>query len=124
MNIGTDREVIHGSAPTASAPDAPALFTPLTFDASKFMEFVAHEELSEEEAVLLLRAYWDTFVGFADIAFGISSTHQAVDRFEGSRADSPCESDAMISFSSSHLTNANDDVVPLEERGATGEKDS
>lgn len=53
----------------------------LHFDPAKFLQYVEEEDLTEEQATVLLRAIWDIIVAFVDLGFGLSPVQQAlVDR--------------------------------------------
>ena len=53
----------------------------LQFDPAKFLQYVEEENLTEEQAGVLLRAIWDLVVSFVDLGFGLSPVQQAlVDR--------------------------------------------
>lgn len=85
MLTGTGRddrdEAIPGSAPIASALEAPPAlsFAPLHFDAAEFIRFVESEGLTEAEAVTLLHEVWKIVVGFVDIGWGIHPVQQVPD---------------------------------------------
>ena len=53
----------------------------LQFDPAKFLQYVEEEDLTEEQAGVLLRAIWDLVVSFVDLGFGLNPVQQAlVDR--------------------------------------------
>lgn len=127
MDIGTDREdreVILGSAPTASALEAPPglSFAPLRFDPREFMQFVENEGLTEQEAQQLLRAIWDIMVAFVDLAWGVHPVQQAVDRFRGAGGSSGTP--VMLSCSDVFSNTANKKTAEGDQRATAAKEDS
>jgi hypothetical protein len=89
--FGTDREnrdFTLGSAPSEQAPGNEA-FAPLHFDAAEFMQYIVDENLSEAEAVELLRAIWEIVVAFVDLRYGFSPLQHLVDSSSGSGGSNP-----------------------------------
>jgi hypothetical protein len=120
-----ERDTTFGAAPFVSGPDMPSapLFQPLTFDASKYLHYIADEGLSEAQATALLRAYWDIYVGFVDIAFGIDPVQQVVDRLpDGTGSASVLPPPVLSSFH--HASTTDDQIAAPGTGGAANEEDS
>lgn len=118
MDIGTDREdreITHGSAPTVSALDgSSASFAPLRFDADKFISFVRDEDLTEDQALALLRVYWDIYVGFVDVAFGLHPAQQVVDRSKENSPSATGDSGLVVHSSASISSDQTDKTADDE----------
>lgn len=129
MDIGTDREdrdVILGSAPSASALDAPPglSFAPLRFDPREFMQFVEDEGLTEPQAQQLLRAIWDIHLAFVDLAWGVHPVQQAVDRFRGGSGSSSSGTPVVLSCSDVFSNTANNETAEGDPRATAAKEDS
>jgi len=60
---------------------APRGYAALQFDPAAYMHFVEDDDLTEEQAVELLRAIWSIVVSFVDLGYGLDPVHQVVGHF-------------------------------------------
>lgn len=98
-------------------------FAPLQFDPDKFMQFVVDEDLTDEQAQMLLSIVWQWMSGHVDVAFGLNPTQQAVDGLSERRRTRRRESRPVLSSSPS-LPNPNDMTVARDHRDAVAREDS
>ena len=55
-------------------------FAPLRFDPAEYMHYVEDMDLTEDQAIELLRAIWAINVAWVDLGFGINPIQQAMDK--------------------------------------------
>jgi len=118
------RDDITGSAPLDNALEVPprATFAPLTFDPQEFMAFVAAAGLSEQEALLCLRAHWEIVVAFVDLRYGLGPMREIVDRSSNVVTSQPAESPSVVSSSS--ISSKHKQVAASRKRVKVTEEDS
>ncbi len=111
-----------GSDPSEFAPPAGS-FAPLRFDSARYMQFVKDEELTEEQAIALLRACWELFVAQVDIAWGIHPIQQVVDRLPEPPATLPAPSARVVFSRVSHPTTSNNETAARDVSDQVAEED-
>lgn len=55
-------------------------FAPLRFDPAEYMHYVEDMDLTEAQAIELLRVIWAINVAWVDLGFGINPIQQAMDK--------------------------------------------
>jgi hypothetical protein len=91
-------EIMTGRTPYDQALEPPSVttFAPLRFDAREFMHLVEDEGLTEDEAMLLLRAIWEVMVSFLDLQLGIHPISHVVDGSTAKNAGARQERRSMV----------------------------
>lgn len=121
-NSGTANQPVGTNGSEQAVDSLPGVtFAPLRFDAAEFMQFVEDENLTPEQADELLRTTWEIMVGFVDIAFGISSTQQVVDRLPKKTARRARRSTRVLSSDPTISNNKDKTTSARATRNAGGE---
>ncbi len=91
-------EVINGRTPYDQALEPPSAttFAPLVFDPREFLHYIEDENLSEEEATMLLRAIWEVMVTFLDLQLGIHPISHVLDGSSARKAGARQERRSML----------------------------